>query len=86
MSFLRILGLLCILTLVVIFAGFYMLYTMPNETAVAQKIVGLGNVFLFFVLMPVFIIARYSKKDLSNFTFNNRKNDDDWDDDDNEKK
>lgn len=81
MSFLRILGILCILTLLVIFAGFYALYNLPEHDALAQKMIGLGNLFLFFVIMPVFIIARYSKKDLSSFTFNNRKDDDeDWGD------
>jgi hypothetical protein len=82
MSFLRILGIICILTLLVIFLGFYVLYNMPDHTVLAQKMVGMGNLFLFFVIMPAFIIARYSKKDLSSFTFNNKKDDDDdWDDD-----
>ena len=81
MSFLRILGILCILTLLVIFAGFYALYNLPEYDALAQKMIGLGNLFLFFVIMPVFIIVRYSKKNLSSFTFNNRKDDDeDWGD------
>jgi hypothetical protein len=65
----------------VIFAGFYALYNLPEYYGLSQKMIGLGNLFLFFVIMPVFIIARYSKKDLSSFTFNNRKDDDeDWDD------
>lgn len=82
MSFLRILGILCIVTLGVIAGGFYVLYTMPDHTALAHKLVGLGNLFLFFGIMPAFIIARYRKKDLSSFTFNNKKDDDDWDEED----
>lgn len=81
MSFMRFLLILLIITLCVITAGFVLLSQGLEHAKLAHKMVGMGTLTLFFIIMPAFIIARYSKKDLSNFTFNLRTKEDDDDED-----
>ncbi|WP_157111551.1 hypothetical protein [Nonlabens spongiae] len=80
MNFLKFLLLCLIAALLVIGYGFYEVEN--GDPASGHKYIGMATLFIFFVIMPLFIWNRYSKKDLSGFTFNNSKMDNDDEDDD----
>jgi hypothetical protein len=80
MDFLKFLGMLLLFAMAAIGAGFYTID--QGDPASGHKMIGLSTLFIFFVIMPLFIWARYKNKDLSKFNFNQGKNDDDDDDDD----
>lgn len=81
----KIIGILLLITLTVIGAGFYV---MKSDAVLGNKMVGFSTLFLFLILMPAFIVVRYRNKDLSKFNFNLKSKeeqaeedeDEDWDD------
>lgn len=79
MNFLKFLGILLLCALLAIGVGFYFLD--HDQVALGHKVIGLSTLFIFFIVMPLFIWARYKNKDLSKFNFNQDKNDEDedWD-------
>jgi hypothetical protein len=64
--------------------GFYIIDS--GNPVLGHKVIGFTTAFIFLVLMPVFIVVRYRKKDLSKFNFHSKtkqeedEEDDDWDD------
>ncbi|WP_194851367.1 hypothetical protein [Nonlabens antarcticus] len=79
----KILGIVLLITLAVIGAGFYVIDT--GDVLLGNKMIGFATAFMFLILMPTFIVVRYRKKDMSKFTFNTKSKEelaeeDDWDD------
>ncbi len=67
----KILSISLIGFIVTLCVGFYFIYSGDVENYyLGQKIVGGATLFLFFVLMPAFLIIRYRHKKLKSFIWN----------------
>ena len=71
------------ITLSVIGIGLY--FNNNGDPVLGNKLVGFSTAFLFLIVMPAFIVVRYRKKDLSEFNFNSKSEEeeteeDDWED------
>lgn len=65
----RIIGLLLIGVIITLIVGFYNLYN-GGDHALAHKTIGSAVVFLFFIIIPAFLIVRYKNKKLTSFIWN----------------
>ncbi len=81
----KFIGILLLVTLVIIGTGFYIIN--EGDPVLGNKLVGFSTLFIFFILMPAFIVVRYKNKDLSKFSFTTKtkeehdeEDEDDWDD------
>ncbi len=55
-----------LLVLIIGFAS-YGFYIKPDDPKTGHLFIGLGVVFLFFVLMPLFLYHRWKKKDVKDY-------------------
>lgn len=65
----KVITILLVAVFIALAIGFYILYT-GGDHVWAQKVIGGSTVFLFFVLMPAFLIVRYKDKKLKSFVWN----------------
>ncbi len=85
MSATKFIGILLLISLTVIGTGLYL--NNNGDPVLGNKLVGFSTLFIFFILMPAFIVVRYRNKDLSKFSFTTKSKEeqdqedlDDWDD------
>lgn len=62
----KIISILLIGVIITLIIGFYNLYN-GGDYELAQKTIGAAVVFLFFVIMPGFLMIRYKNRELKSF-------------------
>jgi len=65
----KVIGILLVGVIITLIIGFYNLYN-GGDYALAQKTIGCAVVFLFFIIIPAFLIVRYKNKKLKSFIWN----------------